>query len=455
MREVLITVACFGVLVHGVRAQDASSIYEVNWPQWRGPVGTGVAPHGDPPVEWSESSNIRWKVEIPGSGHATPIVWGDRVYVQTAIQTDRKVASADSDEEPESPRERGDRRGRDWMGSVTPTHIHEFVILALDRRTGETVWQRTLCEELPHEGGHRDASQASNSPATDGQHLIAYFGSRGLYCLDMQGQILWQQRFGQMQTRRGFGEGSSPALHGDTVVVNWDHEGQSFVVAFDKQTGSQRWRVDRDERSSWATPLVVVADGKPQVVVSAANRIRSYDLGTGDLLWQCGGMTGNVVPTPVHARGLVYCASGFRGSAMLAIRYGDAKAEITDSPAVAWVYEGTGAPYVPSPLLYDDTLYFLQESRQVLSCVDAASGRPHYARQRLEGLEGVYSSPVGASGRVYVVGRNGRTAVIGQGPEFKLLATNSLDDSFTASPAVAGGELFLRGHKHVYCIAID
>ena len=455
MRKALITVVCLCLLAPGAKAQTASDDAEMNWPQWRGPTGTGVAPHGDPPVEWSESKNVRWKVEIPGRGHATPIVWGDRIYVQTAVQTDQKVEPKESSEQPPPQQGRGERRGRNWMGSVPPTHIHKFVILALDRRTGKTVWERTLCEELPHEGGHRDASQASNSPATDGQHIIACFGSRGLYGLDMQGQVLWQHRFGPMQTRMGFGEGSSPRLYGDTAVVNWDHEGQSFVVALDKQTGEQRWKVDRDERTSWATPLVVTVDGKPQVVTSATNRIRSYDLRSGSLLWECGGMTGNVVPSPVCGHGLIYCASGFRGSALLAIRYGDAKADITDSPAVAWVYGGKGAPYVPSPLLYGDALYFLQENREVLSCVDAKSGQPHYARQRLEGLKGVYASPVGAKGRVYVVGRNGKTAVIQHGPELKLLATNALDDSFTASPAIVGDELFLRGDRHLYCIAAD
>lgn len=452
----LLVIACTAAFATSSSADDPPNDADANWPQWRGPLATGVAPHGKPPVKWSESSNIRWKVAIPGRGHATPIVWGDRIYVQTAVKTDRKAEPKEAAEQPpQHPQGRRGRRGGNWMGSTTPTHIHEFAILAADRRTGKTLWQKVLCEELPDEGGHRDASHASNSPVTDGQHLIAYFGSRGLYCLDMQGELIWTKDFGQMQTRMGFGEGSSPTLHGDTIVVNWDHEGQSFIIALDKQTGQQRWKVDRDEHTSWATPHVVTVDGKPQVVTSATNLIRSYDLNTGEVLWQCRGMTNNVIPSPVSGNGLVYAMSGFRGNALRAIRYADAKGDITDSAAVAWKYDGPGTPYAPSPLLYDDTLYFLSVNSAILSCVDAKSGKPHFTKQRLEGLQTTYASPVGADGRVYVVSRNGTTAVIKRGPEFELLATNTLDDNFTASPAIVANELFLRGHEHLYCIAED
>jgi outer membrane protein assembly factor BamB len=414
---------------------------------------TGTAPHGDPPVEWSESKNIKWKIELPGLGHATPIVWADRIYVQTAVKTDQKVASKEAGEDPAEPQGSGGRRGGGRMRIETPAHRHKFVILALDRHTGKTIWQRTLSEELPHAGSHQDASQASNSPVTDGEHVFAYFGSRGLYGLDMDGQVIWQKDLGEMQTRRSFGEGSSPALFGDMIVVNWDHEGQSFIVALDKKTGVQRWKVDRDEPTSWATPLVIDAGGKPRVITSAANRIRAYDLGTGDLRWQCGGMTMNVIPSPFESDGLLYFASGFRGSALMAVRYAGAEGDITDSESVAWVYKDKGTPYVPSVALHDNRLYFLNTNRAILSCVDAKTGSPLYTNQRLEGLQGVYASPVAASGRVYVAGRGGKTAVIQAGPEFKLLATNALDESFAASPVIVGREILLRGRSHLYCIA--
>ncbi len=434
-------------------AQGAGPTHEAQeyWPQWRGPMASGVAPHSRPPLEWSETKNVRWKIRIPGRGNATPIVWGDAVYVQTAVKTDKKVDPKQPAEKP-APQRRG-RHGRNWMGTEQPTHVHEFTILALERRTGQTLWKNTLCEELPHEGGHRDGSQASNSPVTDGEHLIAYFGSRGLYCLDMQGKVIWTKDFGEMQTRNSFGEGSSPVLYGDTVVVTWDHEGQSFVIALDKKTGKQRWKVDRDERTSWATPVVVVVDGKPQVVTSASGLIRSYDLHTGEALWRCGGMTLNVIPSPVVGNGLVYTMSGFRGNAIRAIRYADAKGDITESATVAWKYDGKGTPYVPSPLLYGDTLYFMDNNRAILSCFDAKTGKEHYLKQRLPEMQGVYASPVGAADRVYVMGRDGKTAVVKHGRAFELLATNSLDDSFTASPAIAGNEIYLHGREYLYCIA--
>jgi len=460
MREAATTLVCSFVSATLVHAAGSAGDAERYWPQWRGPAATGVAPHGNPPVTWSESKNIRWKIEPPGIGHATPIVWGDRVYVQTAVKTDTKAKPEELAKRPPPPkpsgrRSRRGRGGRNWMGTVPPTHIHKFILLAIDRRTGKTVWQRTLCEELPHERLHRDASQVSNSPVTDGQRIFAYFGSRGLYCLDMQGKVIWEKRLGKMRTRNSFGEGSSPALHDDTIVVNWDHEGQSFIVALDKETGKQRWKIDRDEQSSWATPLVVAVGGIPQVVTSATNRIRSYDLRTGKLVWQCGGMTINVIPSPVSGNGLVYAVSGYRGNALRAIRYADAKGDITDSDAVAWKYDGPGMPYAPSPLLYGDVLYSLDRNRSVLSCFDAKTGQKHYTRQRLEGMVGGYVSPVGASDRVYVLDRSGKTAVIKRGPKFELLASNAVDDRFTASPAVVGKEIYLRGRRYLYCIAED
>ncbi len=417
------------------------------WGRWRGPQATGVAPYGDPPVEWSESKNIRWKVEIPGEGHSTPIIWGDRVYVQAAIKTDKQPAG--SKEKTEETRQRPN-----WMGGGRPTHVHKFNILALDRGSGKVVWEHTAREELPHEGAHTRGSLASNSPVTDGEHLFAYFGSRGLYCLDMQGKQKWAKDFGDMRTRLSFGEGSSPVLYDDTIVVNWDHEDESFIVALDKNTGKQLWKVNRDESTSWATPIVVEHNGKPQVITSASKRVRGYDLATGNCLWECGGLTMNVIPSPVWADGVVYAMSGFRGKSLLAIRLGDAKGDITGSKAIVWKHN-QGTPYVPSPLLYGDTLYFLDTNNAILSCLDAGGGKEHYSRQRLEGLKGVFASPVGAHDRVYVAGQNGATLVIKRSPKFQVLATNMLDDSFDASPAIVGREMYLRGHKYLYCIARD
>ncbi len=429
-----------------------------NWAQWRGPTATGAASHGNPPIEWSENKNIRWKIAIPGKGHASPIVWGDLIYLQTAIETDKKVQSKEpARAEPEPRQGRGERRGRGRGGfgrGAKPTNIYKFVLMAIDRKTGKTVWQRTACEQLPHEGGHSTATQASASPVTDGECIIAHFGSRGVYCYDMNGELQWSKDLGKMQTRNSFGEGSSPVIHGNTVVINWDHEGDSFIIALDKRTGKQKWKVDRDERTSWATPLVVENDGKPQVVTSATNRIRSYDLATGKLIWECGGLTSNVIPSPVSGFGMVYATSGYRGSSLQAIRYADASGDITGGAAVVWDHD-KGTPYVPSPLLYGDTLYFLQSSKAILSCFDAKTGKAHYSLKRLEGMRGVYASPVGAGGHVYISSREGKTLVLKRGSKFEVLATNELDDGFDASPAIVGDELYLRGLKNLYCIARD
>jgi outer membrane protein assembly factor BamB len=392
------------------------------WPQWRGPLLTGVAPQGNPPVEWSETKNVKWKAEIPGQGSGTPVVWGDTIYLLTAVP------------------------------AAAPPGPQRFTILAIGRRDGRTIWQKVLREEVPHEGHHATNTFASASALTDGEHVYAFFGSRGLYALDLKGHVKWEKDLGDMNIKLGFGEAASPALHGDRLVVNWDHEGESFIVALDKRTGKELWRVPREERTSWTTPLVVEHAGRVQVITSATNRVRSYDLATGELVWQASGMTANAIPTPVHADGIVYLTSGFRGNALLAVKLAEARGDITNTPAVVWRYD-RDTPYVPSPLLYGGQLYLLKGNSGVLSAFEARTGRKLYGEQRLEGVTNVYASPVGAAGRVYVAGRDGEVAVVAQGPEFKLLALNRLDDGFDASPVVVEGELYLRGRKSLYRIS--
>jgi outer membrane protein assembly factor BamB len=286
---------------------------------------------------------------------------------------------------------------------------------------------------------------------TDGKHVYAYFGSRGQHCYDLEGNLKWQKDLGRMQTKLDFGEGSSPALFDNTLVINWDHEGDDFIVALDKQTGQELWRQPRDEETSWGTPFVVRHGGQTQVVTAATRKIRSYDLASGKLLWECAGLTTNSIPSPVAVDGIVYLTSGFRGNALLAIRLGRT-GDLTGTDAIVWRHNKS-TPYVPSPLLYDDKLYFFAGNNGVLSCFDAKSGRALIDAQRVEGLQNVYASPVGAGGRVYLVGRNGVTVVIKHSDKLEVLATNRLDEKFDASPAVAGKELFLRGQEYLYCIA--
>ncbi len=409
------------------------------WPQWRGPLGTGVAPHGNPPVTWSEDKNIRWKIAIPGKGHSTPIVWGDRIFITSAIPYGEALA----------PRHQHAPGAHDNMPAL---HRQKFVVLAINRRDGTILWQRTVHRGRPHESTHETGSWASNSAVTDGEHLFASFGSGGLYCLDMDGELLWQTGFGDMQTLHGHGEGSSPALYGDTLIVNWDHQGESFVTALNKHTGKQLWKVARDEGTSWSTPLVVEHEGRPQVIIAATKRVRAYDIANGEVIWECGGLSGNVVASPVAADGFVYVANSYETRAMLAIRLAAAKGDITNTDAVVWTLD-RHTPYVPSPLLYGGMLYYLKHYQGFLTCVNAKTGKTLFGPQRLPGIQNVYASLVGAAGRVYIVSLNGTTLVLEHGTEFAPLAQNRLDDSFSASPAVVGNELYLRGERNSYCIA--
>ena len=413
------------------------------WAQWRGPLATGFAPHADPPVRWSEKENVRWKSAIPGKGHSSPVLWGERVFLTTAVPFGDALDPIVDD-------------APGTHDSVPVTQQQRFLALALDRRDGKLLWQTTLREELPHEGGHFTGSYASASPATDGEVLIAPLGSRGLHALDLAGNVLWKQDLGRMATKHAHGEGSSPLLAGELVVVVWDHEGDSFVAAFDRRTGVERWRVPRDEETSWASPIAVEHGDRTQVVVSGTKRIRAYDLESGALLWQCGGLSSNVVCSPVAGDGLVFAGSSYESQALLAIDLSRARGEITDGEAVLWTRR-RATPYVPSLLLVDDTLYFLHHYQGFLARVTARTGVEHERAFRLEGMDDVYASPVSAAGRVYVTDRSGVTMVLrhvaaGSG-ELEVLARNTLDDSFSASAALVGRELFLRGEQFLYCLA--
>jgi outer membrane protein assembly factor BamB len=287
---------------------------------------------------------------------------------------------------------------------------------------------------------------------TDGERLYVFFGSRGFYCLDLKGEVQWQKDLGRMQTLHAHGEGSSPVLHGERLIVCWDHEGDSFLYAFDKRTGKQLWKVPRDEKTSWSTPLVVEHEGKPQVIVSATKRVRGYDLDTGTQLWECAGLTDNVVSSPVYYQGIVITGNSYYQQAMLAIRLAGANGDITGTDRILWKHNRM-PPYVSSPLLYDDTLYFLRHNQNVLSRLDPVTGNPRGEPLRLDGIRDfIFASPVGAANRIYVTGRDGATVVLRHDPENLTLAVNRLEESFSASPALVDRELYLRGERFLYCI---
>ncbi|MEM9354297.1 MAG: PQQ-binding-like beta-propeller repeat protein [Planctomycetota bacterium] len=444
-----------------VVAGDFETLKQTNWHQWRGPLANGVAPGADPPTVWDTEKNVRWKTTIPGQGSGTPIVWQDRIFLLTAIETEQKgqadarprtpvrlVAQADP---PTRPPERRRRRGWFGGGGGAPENVYQFVVMCLDRATGETVWQQTAIEAVPHEGIHNTASYASSSPITDGENLYVFFGSEGVYSYTLDGELRWKRDLGDLYIRNSFGEGASPALYQGVLVVPWDHERQSKLFALDAETGDTLWQVERDEATTWETPLIVEHEGTVQVVMTGTPKAMGYDLETGTVLWECGGQAMNPVASPVEKDGVAYCMTARRGNALFAIPL-SARGDITGSDKIAWSYN-RGTSYVPSPLLYGERLYFCKSNNGILTCLDADTGAVRFAEERLPGVRAVYASPLGAGGRVYISGRNGVTLVLKDADTLEVLAENDLEEAIDASPLAVGKELFLRTATQLYCIA--
>lgn len=411
---------------------------ESRWATWRGPTQNGVAHEkADPPTEWSEKKNVKWKTALTGLGHSTPAVWGDWIFVTSAQPVGEKF----------DPRPDTSPGAHD---NFLVSQKHQFLVTAIDRRNGKTMWKKTVYETIPHEGGHFTGSLASASPSTDGKHVYAFFGSHGLYCLDLEGKVIWQRNFGKLNSKHGHGEGSTPALYENRLVINWDHRDQSFIVAVDTRTGKTIWKADRDEVTSWSSPIIVQVDGKPQVIVAGTERTRGYDLATGNIVWECGGLSNNVVASPVFDKGIVYVGSSYDTQAFLAIRVTGAAGDLTGTDHVVW-FRRRHTPYVPSPLIYKDTLYFFRHYQGILYRVDAPTGREKDAF-RLIGISNIYGSPVAANGRVYIADRGGRTIVLEHGETPKTISLNRLNDSFNACPVAVENQLLLRGEKFLYCL---
>ena len=448
------------------------------WPSWRGVAADGMA-LGDAPVTWDATTNVRWKVAISGRGHSSPVVWENQLFLTTAVPIDDPGASI-----PSSPRRGGaphadgagggvhpggggrgrppsgghggggqSPRGGGWSphGSSGPQTAQRFVLISIDATTGEVLWERTATEATPHEGFRAQyGSFASNSPVTDGEHVFAYFGSRGLYCYALDGRLIWQKDLGQMSRFLQFGEGTPLVLHDDRLIVKRDHEGESSIVVLDKRTGEEFWRADRDEMTSWSPPLVVEHQGRTQVVVAATKKVRSYDFETGALIWEAAGLGRNQIPARVHGGDMVFVMSGFIAPNLMAIRLGG-QGELTGSDAVAW--ENTRAnSYTPSPVLHEQQLYVLTDSG-ILTNFDAATGEIHY-RERLPGPGNFKASPVGVNGKLYLASEEGRVFVVKMGPEFEVLATNTIDDAtFVTTPAIVDDAIFLRSRDSLYRIS--
>jgi outer membrane protein assembly factor BamB len=429
-----------------------------HWPQWRGPFFNGMA-RGDAPTTWSDTTNIKWKTEIPGRGHSTPAIWGDRIFITTAIAIGKPPETNPStDAAPPASGVNpaasagGAQRGRG--GNVAPQVEHRFDVLCLDRKTGKILWQQTAKTATPHEGYHRAyGSFASNSPATDGKYVYASFGSRGIYAYDFNGKLIWEKDPGvQMKMRLAFGEGTAPLLLGNQLFLVFDHEGgESFIVALDKRNGKELWRAARDERSSWSTPLAIEHNGRTEIVVSATNKVRSYDPQTGKVLWESAGLGANVIPVPTHHNGIVHVMSGYRDPKLMAIKLGG-QGDLTGSDAIAWSHT-RGLSYTASPVLYDNKLYVVTDNG-LISAFNATTGEPYYAQTRLPKAYNLKSSPVGANGKLYVAMEDGDVVVLKMGEKFELIATNHLTDQiFIATPVIAAGELYLRGQNTLFCIS--
>jgi outer membrane protein assembly factor BamB len=456
--RLLTTIAALCLLFSAVSftraAKTALQAADDDWPRWRGPNENGMA-RGDAPVEWGEGKNIAWRAPIPGRGQSSPVIWGDKIFITTAVPTE--AAAAPTASVPTGPPQAPGPGGTPQKSAVCGDcgagagREHKFMALCLNRHTGKVIWERVAKVATPQEGHHvRYGSFASNSPVTDGKRVYAFFGSHGLYAYDLDGKLIWEKQFPPMRVDLQFGEGSAPGLGPYALYLKFDHEEGSYLVAIDKNTGKELWRVNRDENSSWSQPLVVANDGRTEVVVSATNKVRSYDAATGKVIWEAAGLGGGVIPNPVSAGGIVYLMSGAINQNLLAIRLGR-DGDLTGSDAILWT-NNRGNPFTPSPVLHDNKLYFVTDNG-MLSCLDARTGAAYYKQQRLPKPYNFKASPVGASGKLYLAAEDGDVVVVKMGEKYEALATNSLPDQmFIASPAITGGSLYLRSQNSLYCI---
>jgi outer membrane protein assembly factor BamB len=413
----------------------------LNWPTWRGPQSNGIAPkNAAPPIRWSEKNNIKWKVELPGKGSSSPIIWGDDIFLTTAIKTDR---IAKKNEQP--------KRNENFEAKTVPTaNFYRFEVLCFDKNTGKLKWNKIANEAFPHEGHHSTHSYAAGSCVTDGKRLYTSFGSFGFYCFDLSGNLLWQRDFGRLTTRLGWGEAVTPSLFNDSLVLNLDQEINSKIVVLDCNTGKTKWEKDRDEKTTWNTPLIVTHLNKTQVILNGTNRVRSYNLADGSLIWETSGMTTNAIPSPISANGMAYVMSGYRGAAAIAIPL-NSTGVLDTAEKVAWQY-AKGTPYVPSPIINEDMLYFTKANTGILTALDLKTGKPIFEEFRLENTSTLYASPVIANGMIYFMDRDGTTVVIKTGRKPEIIATNRLNESIDASPAISGKTMFIRGEKHLFAI---
>jgi outer membrane protein assembly factor BamB len=427
---------------------DVQIAAPLNWPQFRGSDATGIADGQNPPITWDvkTGTNVRWKTPIPGLGHSCPVVWGDRVFLTTALSGDP------------NPKVRTGNYGD--VESVNDTTKHTWQVLCLDRDTGKVLWIRTAFEGVPKIKRHLKGSQANCTPATDGKRLVACFGPEGLYCYDLDGQLLWKRDLSTIDSSFAiereyeWGFGSSPVIHDGLVILQFDLSHDSFLAAYSLEDGSQVWSTPRDEIPSWSTPTVWRNSQRTEIVTNAAQYARGYDPATGKELWRLAKKSEITVPTPVPAGDLVFVVSGNRPiQPIFAIKPG-ASADISlkdgqsSSAHIAWS-KLRGGPYMPTPIVYGPHLYICSNAG-VVTCYEAATGKEVY-RERIGG-ESYTASPVAADGRLYFVSEQGDVRVVKAGAEFELLAVNDMGDVCMAAPAISGGMLFVRSQHFLFAL---
>jgi outer membrane protein assembly factor BamB len=444
MRRLLTVVGLLVIVsaARGISAQD-------HWPKFRG-LHAGAVPD-DPalPDSWSATENVVWKTAVPGLGWSSPIVWGDHVFVTSAISAGKEPSPIPGLYDP-----------GDDQGSIRSTAEHRWVVYDIDFRTGKLLWERELLRGPPPLAKHIKNTFASETPVTDGERVYVYLGTVGIVAaLDMKGNVVWRRELGAFPGRSEFGTGGSPALHNGRLYVVNDNSKQSFMVALDARTGKEIWNINRQEHQGWATPFIWENELRTEIVTASTERVRSYDL-DGKLLWELTGMTTLSTPSPFAGHGLVFISSGYPGQAprpVYAVRPGASgditlRGDETSNKFIAW-YQPLLGTYNTSALVYGDHYYTLLD-RGFLLCHDARTGKQLYGRQRISAeSSGFTASPWAYNGKVFVLSEDGDTFVIQAGPEYKLLGKNSLDEMTMATPAIARGSLFIRTQGHVYRIA--
>lgn len=453
-----------------------------DWPQFRGPGGTGLTTETQLPVEWGADKNVRWKVKLPGTGWSSPIVWGDKIFVTTAI-TDNQPRprpgfgggfgpgappGGKGPEQKDVPKggvqKDGFQKGGFQKGGFgkggggrPPDALYHWEVYCLDRATGKILWKQQAVEAKPRIPTQPSNTYASETPVTDGERLYVYFGMTGLFCYDLDGKLIWKKDLGAFPMQTGWGTGSSPVLEGSRLFVQCDNEEKSFLAAFDAKNGAELWRVPRDERSTWCTPCLWRNKQRTELVTAGSRKVRSYDPATGKLLWELGGVSDQSKASPVGDEDMLYVGTGGPrgGGPLFAVRAG-ATGDITlkggesSNTSVAWSIQRAG-PSMATPLAYGGYVYILEQNLGQLTCIDAKTGKPAYNKERL-GSRGFTASPWAYDGKVFCLDANGQTHVVQAGPEFKPLGKNDLNEMTWASPAIAGGALIVRSLDHLFSI---